>query len=141
MELSSRTFSRGFPVSRASKPDLCSRTLHVLWNLRECASFSIKARLRPCADTFRIIRSARRPSFDGGMLTNGELLDQAESAGFEVLITTDQSLRYQQNLSARRIAIVVICTTSWLRIEKCIGVVTEAVRRASSGRYEEVRIP
>lgn len=76
-----------------------------------------------------------------GTLTNGELLERAEFAGFEVLITTDQNLRYQQNLSARRIAIVVICTTSWLRIEKSIGIVTDAVGRASSGTYQEVRIP
>jgi hypothetical protein len=38
---------------------------------------------------------------------NGELLNAAEAAGFEVLITTDRNLRYQQNLTNRKIAIVV----------------------------------
>jgi hypothetical protein len=39
-------------------------------------------------------------------LENGELLTQAEAAGFEVLVTTDKNLRYQQNLEGHRIAIV-----------------------------------
>jgi len=45
-------------------------------------------------------------------LRNGELLDGAEREGFELLITTDSNLRYQQNLSARRLAIVVLLSTS-----------------------------
>ena len=40
-------------------------------------------------------------------LTNGELLNASEQAGFDVLLTTDKNLRYQQNLEARKIAIVV----------------------------------
>src|SRR5215216_440790 len=48
-------------------------------------------------------------------LTNGALLDAAERAGFEVLITTDQNLRYQQNLTGRRLALVVFQSTSWPR--------------------------
>ena len=49
-------------------------------------------------------------------LSNGALLKAAEEAGFQVLITTDQNLRYQQNLRERRIAIVVLRSTSWPRI-------------------------
>ena len=41
-------------------------------------------------------------------LKNGELLSSAEERGFEVLITTDTNLRYQQNLAVRRIAVVVL---------------------------------
>jgi hypothetical protein len=40
-------------------------------------------------------------------LDNGELLAQAEAAGFQVLVTTEKNLRYQQNLADRKIAIVV----------------------------------
>lgn len=76
-----------------------------------------------------------------GTLTNGELLDHAEAAGFEVFITTDQNLKYQRNLSARRISIVVICSTSWARIEKHVRTITDALDRASPGSYAEVRIP
>ena len=45
--------------------------------------------------------------FDNG-LRNGELLDAAEAAGFELFLTTDRNTRYQQNLTGRRIAIVEI---------------------------------
>jgi predicted nuclease of predicted toxin-antitoxin system len=50
-------------------------------------------------------------------IQNGELLARAETEGFEVLITTDQNLRYQQNLTGRSISIVVLMTTSWPRIK------------------------
>jgi hypothetical protein len=50
-------------------------------------------------------------------LTNGELLKAAD-AQFDVLITTDQSLRYQQNLEGRRLAILVLSTTSWPKIRR-----------------------
>jgi len=50
-------------------------------------------------------------------LKNGELLAEAENNGFQVLVTTDMNLQYQQNLKDRRIAIVVLSTTSWPRIK------------------------
>jgi len=51
-----------------------------------------------------------------GTLSNGALLDAAEEAGFEVLLTTDRRIRYQQNLRGRRIALVVLTgTTKWSR--------------------------
>jgi hypothetical protein len=49
-------------------------------------------------------------------LKNGELLAAAETQGFDVLVTTDKNLRYQQNLASRSIAILVLGTTSWPRI-------------------------
>jgi predicted nuclease of predicted toxin-antitoxin system len=73
-------------------------------------------------------------------LKNSELLDAAEREGFEVLVTTDKSLRYQQNLSARRIAIVVLTSTSWPRIQHEITAVVRAVNGASPGSYAEVQI-
>jgi hypothetical protein len=48
-----------------------------------------------------------------GRLVNGELLDVAEAAGFEVFLTADKNLRYQQNLTGRKIAIVVIGSAQW----------------------------
>ena len=50
-------------------------------------------------------------------LKNGEFIEAAEFAEFEVLVTTDTQLKYQQNLAQRRIAIVVLTTTSWPRIK------------------------
>jgi predicted nuclease of predicted toxin-antitoxin system len=60
-------------------------------------------------------------------LKNGELLQKAEENGFSVLVTTDQNLRYQQNLAGRKIAIVVLTTTSWPRIERAVASVAKAV--------------
>jgi predicted anti-sigma-YlaC factor YlaD len=76
-----------------------------------------------------------------GQLKNGDLLSEAEKAGFDVLVTTDQNLKYQQNLSTRRIGVVVIDTTSWPRIKKGIAGVVDALNRIGLGGYVEVAIP
>jgi hypothetical protein len=72
---------------------------------------------------------------------NGDLLDAAELAGFDVLITTDANLKYQQNLGSRRIAVVVLMSTSWPRIQQVIAAVVDTVESASVGTYVEVQIP
>lgn len=74
-------------------------------------------------------------------LENGELLDAAEKQGFDVLVTTDLNLKYQQNLKSRRIAIVVLSTPSWLRIQRAVAAVVSAVDAAIAGSYTEVEIP
>ena len=74
-------------------------------------------------------------------LKNGELLSAAEAKGFEVLVTTDSNLKYQQNLKSRRISIVVLSTTSWPRIQNAIVEVVRAVDAATKDNYTEVRIP
>lgn len=74
-------------------------------------------------------------------LKNGELLSSAEEKGFDVLVTTDANLLYQQNLAARRIAIVVLTTTSWPRIRVVVEHVVSAVDSASVGSYVEVFVP
>lgn len=71
-------------------------------------------------------------------LQNGELIAVAERAGFEVFITTDRNLKYQQNLAHRRLAIVVLPTTSWPRIQRLLPTVIETVNRAVAGSYQEV---
>ena len=74
-------------------------------------------------------------------LENGQLLDAAEKQGFEVFVTTDSNLQYQQNLKSRRIAIIVLSTPSWLRIQRSISEVVGAVDAASQGSFTEVEIP
>jgi len=71
-------------------------------------------------------------------LKNGELLSEAESTGFEVLVTTDKNLRYQQNLGARRIAVVVLSTTSWPRIKRGVSTAVAAIDTATTGSYVEI---
>ena len=41
-------------------------------------------------------------------LENGELIQKAEDAGYQLLLSTDKNIRYQQNLSSRKIALVVL---------------------------------
>ena len=74
-------------------------------------------------------------------LENGQLLVTAEQEEFQVLVTTDMNLRYQQNLDARTIAIVVLTTPSWPRIKEMVASVVSAVDAAVSGGYVEVEIP
>ena len=71
-------------------------------------------------------------------LANGDLLEQAE-AQFDLLITTDQNLRYQQNLVRRRIAILVLPTTSWPEIRQHEAAVLAAVNTMQAGEYRELR--
>ena len=73
-------------------------------------------------------------------LKNGELLASAEAAGFQIFVTTDKNLKYQQNLENRTIAIVSLFTTSWPRIQLQTEAVLNAVNSASSGSYIDVEI-
>ena len=74
-------------------------------------------------------------------LTNGQLLTVAEADGFDVFVTTDKNLRYQQNLSGRRIAIVVVMNAQWPRLEPHVTLVVTAIERATPGSFSEVEIP
>jgi len=70
-------------------------------------------------------------------LQNGDLLRAAEAA-FDLLITTDQNLRYQQNLTGRSVAILVLPTTSWPKIQARLALVVAAVSVMKPGDYREV---
>jgi len=71
-------------------------------------------------------------------LSNGQLLSSAESA-FELLITTDKNLRYQQNLSGRRLAILVLPTTSWPKIQRHLAQIAQAVGQMQPGEFHELQ--
>ena len=74
------------------------------------------------------------------ILKNGELLAAAEGNGFDVFVTTDTNLAYQQNLSNRKIAIVVLSTTSWPRIQKSVAAIMSAIDAARPNSYQIVSI-
>ena len=73
-------------------------------------------------------------------LANGDLLTCAEQEGYEVLVTTDRNLCYQQNLAERRIAIVVLLSTSWPRIQPQTARIRAVVDGMQPGGYEEISI-
>ncbi len=74
-------------------------------------------------------------------LTNGELLRAAEQAGFNVSLTTDKNIRYQQNLAERKIAVVVLGKGRWRLIRAMIPEIVASVIAAKPGTYTEVEIP
>ena len=74
-------------------------------------------------------------------LKNGELLAAAEKAGFEVFVTTDRNMSYQQNLANRTIAVVVLSQQQWPNVRLHVQRVVEAVNAATLGSFTEVEIP
>jgi hypothetical protein len=85
------------------------------------------------------VRKTTEMGWEG--LTNGELLNEAEKAGFDVLLTTDKNIRYQQNLKTRKIALVVLANPRWPVVRLYIERVVIAVNAAIPGSYTEVAIP
>jgi hypothetical protein len=73
-------------------------------------------------------------------LSNGGLLDVMEQEGYEILITTDQNLRYQQHLADRQCAIIVLLSTSWPRIQLRIAAIQAAIESSVAGGYQEIDI-
>jgi hypothetical protein len=76
-----------------------------------------------------------------GAMKNGELLREAEAEGFHAMVTTDQNLQYQQNLSDRRMAILVLKTTDWRAIRSYVEYVVAAIDQLKPGGYREIQFP
>jgi hypothetical protein len=74
-------------------------------------------------------------------LQNGALLDAAEQAGFDLFITADQELPYQQNLTGRKIALLVLSTNNWSFIKAHASAILTAIAAVERGSYTEVVIP
>ena len=74
-------------------------------------------------------------------LANGDLLAEAERAGFDVLLTADKNMRYQQNLAGRKIALVVLSTPQWPVVRLHPERIAAAVNAATPGSYTEVHLP
>lgn len=84
---------------------------------------------------------ATAQEFGWDRLSNGDLLKAAEAAGFEVFLTADKNLRYQENLSFRRIALVVLGNSPWPLVRLHIPEVVAAIDAAQQGSYIEIGIP
>jgi predicted nuclease of predicted toxin-antitoxin system len=77
---------------------------------------------------------------DWSGLKNSDLLDEAEKNGYDLLITTDQNLYHQQNLSERKITVLVLTSASWPRIQKKVDAIRVAIRELDAGSYKEITI-
>ena len=74
-------------------------------------------------------------------LGNGALIQNAEEAGFDLFLRTDQNIRYQQNLTNRKIAIVVLTDQQWPNARLHLEKISAAVNAATPGSFAEVEIP
>jgi hypothetical protein len=74
-------------------------------------------------------------------LSNGALLNAAEEAGFELLVTADKNMRYQQNLTGRKISVVALGNAQWPVLRRYVERVVHAVNAATPGSVAEVEIP
>jgi len=96
---------------------------------------------KPIAEclTGHTVRHARQIGWHE--LENGELIEQAEKAGFDLILSTDKNIRYQQNLTKRKIAIVVLTNQQWPVVKLYLDRIAAAVEAATAGAYVEVDIP
>lgn len=96
------------------------------------------AALRRHLSEHSIDRSAER---GWELLENGELIVSAEEDGYDLIVTTDQNMRYQQNLAGRRLGIVVLMATAWPRVQHRIEEIRSAIEAVEGGQVTEVAIP
>jgi hypothetical protein len=68
-------------------------------------------------------------------------VSSSTTAGFDVFVTTDRNIRYQQNLALRKIAIVVLGKGRWRLIKRRLSTIAVAVTAATPGSFVEVEIP
>lgn len=85
------------------------------------------------------VRTAYQQGWD--KLKNGELLAAAENAGFELFVTTDKNIRYQQNLNKRKISVLVLGRQQWPHVQAYIQLVVDAVNSTQPGSFKELNIP
>ncbi|SNT25353.1 hypothetical protein SAMN05421770_106104 [Granulicella rosea] len=74
-------------------------------------------------------------------LENGELIRMAEDAGYDLLLSTDKNIRYQQNLTGRRISLVILGNSQWPMVKLYLEEISIAVNASTPGSYFEVQIP
>ena len=101
--------------------------------LDECVPLQVRHAL-----TGHEATTAQRMGWGG--VSNGDLLDKAEHEGFEVFIVADKNLRYQQNLSGRRIAILELWTNHRPTLEKYFPEIRAAVEKILPGEYSVFEI-
>jgi hypothetical protein len=85
------------------------------------------------------VRTCHEEGWDA--FRNGELLAAAEAAGFDVFITADKNLRYQQNLTSRRLAIIELPTNRLSMLPFLVPALQQALAGATPGSYQEIPPP
>ena len=74
-------------------------------------------------------------------LANGALLDAAEKSGFDVLVTCDQNVRYQQNnFTDRKLAVVILSTNHWPTLRPVAARIASVVDFMQHGQVRNVDV-
>jgi predicted nuclease of predicted toxin-antitoxin system len=98
-------------------------------------------KLRTSLDTLGKHEIVTASHMGWGDLKNGELLRIAEESGFEVLVTGDQGVLYEQNLTGRRLAIIVLSVLSannWPIVKNYLPEILAAIDSAVAGAFQTV---
>jgi len=74
-------------------------------------------------------------------ISNGALINAAEQAGFDVLVTNDKNIQHQQNLTGRKISLVVLGNSQWPMVKLALKDIVAAVNAATPGSFAEVSVP
>ena len=86
-----------------------------------------------------VVRTAAEEGWS--TLRNSELLDAAEASGFDLIVTADQSIKYQQNLSGRKLALVVLGSNIWPVVRNHGDAIAARINAAKPGSYDFIEMP
>ena len=73
-------------------------------------------------------------------LENGALLDAAEQAGLDLLLTCDQNVRYQQNFASRKLALVILSSNHWPTLRRIAARIATAVDFVQTGNIVSIDV-
>ena len=90
--------------------------------------------------TGHVVQTMAQAQFDS-QLENGKLLRKAENTGFDLLVTADQNIAYQQNLKSRRLALVVLGANRWSIVRGFADEIRSHVDMATPGSYSFIPMP
>jgi hypothetical protein len=75
-----------------------------------------------------------------GQIGNGDLIDCAEEAGYQILLTCDQNIHYQQNLTHRKLSMIVLGSNIWPSVQSKLKEIRAALQNAAMGSFEFIEI-
>jgi hypothetical protein len=93
---------------------------------------------RPLARFLTHHQVVRAAELNWSELRNGDLLRAAEEAGFDLLVTADRNLSYQQNLKDRKLMIVVLPSGQWPEIEPHVSLIVAAIDNSEPGGFVDL---
>ncbi|HUB82211.1 MAG TPA: DUF433 domain-containing protein, partial [Bryobacteraceae bacterium] len=124
----------GAPVLRGTRMPVSAIVDNFDYDLSvACASSSIK--------TFQLVRVPSRRGTNSIQSWKWKLLELAEQSGFDVMVTSDQNIRYQQNIAGWKLAPVVLGSNIWPVVQKHGAAICASVDAATPGSYACIEMP